>query len=207
MDRSTEQPKVPQGRRTQTLGKRQAAKWAETDYIVLDTETTGLGADARILEVAVIDRSGSVLLDTMVNPGMTPITPEAQEVHGITREMVRNTPSFFQVWTQQLRDIILNHDIIMAYNADFDIRMIEQSLNRNQQALLELRSAAAGCVMMAYAQYRKDRNPGETRARYSLNHAMQDFQIPREGTEHRALSDALAARKVLETTGQEQRAL
>lgn len=50
---------------------RQAAIDAAAEYlrdcVILDTETTGLH-DAEIVQIAVIDHAGTVLLDTLVNP-------------------------------------------------------------------------------------------------------------------------------------------
>ncbi|MFJ2900325.1 exonuclease domain-containing protein [Streptomyces sp. NPDC087218] len=61
-------------------------------YAILDTETTGLDYDSRIVEIAVTTAAGTVLLDTLVNPG-APIPAEAAAIHGITDVMVADAPS------------------------------------------------------------------------------------------------------------------
>ena len=43
-----------------------ARAWLDADPLILDTETTGLGDDAEVIEVSVIDAHGQVLLDTLV---------------------------------------------------------------------------------------------------------------------------------------------
>ncbi|MCW3664158.1 3'-5' exonuclease, partial [Burkholderia cenocepacia] len=58
-----------------------------TNFILLDTETTGLDESAEIVEIAVIDDAGNVLLNTLVKP-KHPIPNSATAIHGITNAMV-----------------------------------------------------------------------------------------------------------------------
>ena len=41
-----------------------AKDWVSKDFAILDTETTGLGPHARIVEISCIDRDGNVLVDS-----------------------------------------------------------------------------------------------------------------------------------------------
>ncbi|WP_218184224.1 3'-5' exonuclease [Streptomyces sp. PKU-EA00015] len=66
---------------------------APHEYAILDTETTGLEWDAKIVEISVTDGAGSVLLDTLVHPG-GPIPEEATAIHGITDVEVKNADRF-----------------------------------------------------------------------------------------------------------------
>ena len=68
----------------------QAVTWARTMLqprraVVIDCETTDLPGG--VCEVAVVDTTGRVLLNCLVNPGR-PISPEAQRVHNISDRMV-----------------------------------------------------------------------------------------------------------------------
>ena len=84
---------------------------------VLDTETTGLGDDARIVDIGVVDAAtGIVLLSTLVNPGR-PIPAEATAVHHIADADVVDAPS----WGQVLSDLeaTLGFREIVAYHARF----------------------------------------------------------------------------------------
>ena len=49
----------------------------------LDTETTGLDNGAQIIEIAIIDGTGDVMVDLRLKPSV-PIDERAQEVHGIS---------------------------------------------------------------------------------------------------------------------------
>lgn len=49
-----------------------------------------------LLEVAVVDESGAVLLDTLVRPRRRQAWPEAQAVHGIRPEDVASAPNWRQ---------------------------------------------------------------------------------------------------------------
>jgi DNA polymerase-3 subunit epsilon len=50
-----------------------ACAWLATNALILDTETTGLDDDAEVVELAVIDCAGTVLLDS--KRSMNPILP------------------------------------------------------------------------------------------------------------------------------------
>jgi len=101
-------------------------KWLQHKdlYVILDTETTGLGPDAEILEVAVLDLDGNVLFDSLVKP--KGIIPEhVSNIHGITADTVIDAPTFAEIFLDL--DAILNNRCFLAYNSDFDARMIDQT--------------------------------------------------------------------------------
>ena len=55
--------------------------------VYLDTETTGLDKTAEIVEIAVVDDAGQILINQLVRPSK-PIPAEVTLLHGITNEMV-----------------------------------------------------------------------------------------------------------------------
>jgi len=95
-------------------------------FHVFDTETTGLGPSAEICEICVMDRDGTVLVDTLVKP-MGPITEGAFNVHGISEAEVKDAPSWRDV-AEQIQHIS-NGNVAVAYNAKFDINLMIQSSN------------------------------------------------------------------------------
>lgn len=97
----------------------------QSGFVVLDTETTGLGNVDEILQIAVVDSDGRVLLNSLVRPCVAERWPEATRVHGITPEMVAESPPFSDI-VEELRDALAGR-VVCIYNADYDVRMLKQS--------------------------------------------------------------------------------
>ena len=87
--------------------------------VYLDTETTGLSANAgaKIVEVAIVDDSGRTLLNTLVDPRVT-IPWQATSVHGITNDMVGGMPNLNSLMPQ-IRETITGETVVI-YNSTFD---------------------------------------------------------------------------------------
>lgn len=100
----------------------------KTQYCIVDTETTGLGKTDKVVEIAIIDLDGKILLNTLVNPNKK-IHWAAEKVHGISDSMVQNAPDVREI-ARKVNEILKNR-IMIAYNAKFDARMIKQSFNLN----------------------------------------------------------------------------
>jgi len=99
-------------------------KWLKSNYVIIDTETTGLGAHAEIIEIAIINMRGEVLLDTLVKPTRA-IPPDVTEINHITNEMVANAPAWCDVFPKVLA--IISSQKWLAWNSGFDARMMEQT--------------------------------------------------------------------------------
>ena len=132
--------------------RRRAAAWAlqrlvRRDFVVVDTETTGLGSDDQVLEVAVVDPSGKVLVDQLVRP-TCPIHPRATAVHGYDALALATAPTFLQV-LPELR-ASLGGALAIAYNAPFDERLLRQSAAVWDAEPVE---TTWECAMRWYAQY------------------------------------------------------
>ena len=172
------------------------AQWADSNYLVLDTETTGLTHKSRIVEVAIIDKEGEVLLNTLVNPGRTPIQAAAAKIHGITRDDVRDKPTFTELWPQ-LSAILDAHDLVLTYNADFDFRLMQQSLE-DEDAAQSLNKVPKGCIMKTYTNWWRLQGPENESTGYrSLNNAAEECRVRVQADIHRAVEDCEVARQVL----------
>ena len=54
--------------RDRLMAVKKAREWTSTNFVILDTETTGLDDMGRIVELSCIDREGIVLVNSLVNP-------------------------------------------------------------------------------------------------------------------------------------------
>lgn len=72
---------------------RDAAHLLTLNPLFVDTETTGLDADAEIIELAVLDMNGTVLLETLVKP-VDAVPPQATAVHGLTDVDLVDAPAW-----------------------------------------------------------------------------------------------------------------
>ena len=101
-----------------------AQKALQKNIVVLDTETTGLGPGAEIIEISCVGRDGEILLDTMVQPTQ-PIEPETQEVNGILQQDLADWPPM-EIVMDRLEPILAAADVVASYNLAFDHRLLQQ---------------------------------------------------------------------------------
>ena len=159
-----------------------AVKWAIeqlalNDWVILDTETTGL-YDAEIVEIAVIDRTGQTLLDTFIKPTI-PIPPETTAIHGITDAMVATAPTFPEVYPRI--DAALKDKRVLIYNSAFDIKILNYCCRLHDLPSLML-TKRSDCLMEWVAQWNGN---------WSYYHSYYRY-VPLSGG-HRALGDCIAA--------------
>jgi DNA polymerase-3 subunit epsilon len=154
------------------------------DVVFLDTETTGLGNDSEIIEIAAIDRNGSVLVNSYVEPSR-PIPYEASAVHGIFDHHVAKAPRWNEIYTQIATTC--QDRLVIVYNAEYDSRLIEQTCRLGGTCSVR---AIYRCAMQAYACYYSGM-ASRIRPRYhKLQSAASAFML--EIPDHRALGDAQA---------------
>lgn len=195
---------------TQTdLSDRQAAAlWAyelvhsADGFVVLDTETTGLDRDRRdeACQIAIVDHTGAVLLDTLVRPTL-PIDPGAAAVHGITDEMVKDAPPFLEVWP--LVQAALQDRTLTIYNWQYDVGILHNMLMRaglfmTPQGDFGYRDGT--CAMEQYAAFYGDWNSRYHSYRWQkLTAACVQMRVsPVDAPPHSALGDCLRALRVIE---------
>jgi DNA polymerase-3 subunit epsilon len=160
--------------------------------VYLDTETTGLDQNAEIVQIAVVDDAGGILLDEFVRPSR-PIPPEVIPLHGITDEMVAGAKSWPSLWPT-VRGFILGRTIGI-YNAEFDVRMMRQSLERYRLPWRETLNTLD--ILNLFSEYRAEWDPiRRSLRRFRLEDAGRFFNISLPNS-HRAAADALLARAVL----------
>lgn len=104
-------------------------------YVVLDTETTGLDPNHghRIVEIGCVEVLGRQItgnnFHTYLNPERD-IDPDAERVHGLSRDFLSDHPVFAQQ-AQEFLDFVRGATVII-HNAAFDIRFLDAELERLQ---------------------------------------------------------------------------
>ena len=95
-------------------------------YIIIDTETTGFHPydGDELLQVSIIDTDGNVLFDEYFKPQHRTEWKEAEQVNGISPEMVADCPAISEK-ISEINAIIENSDTIIGYNTQFDIGFLK----------------------------------------------------------------------------------
>jgi len=93
-------------------------------YIFGDTETTGLGKDAGIVEISWVETDENFNeVDrhySLINPEK-PIQPGAMGAHGITEAMVADSPTISEFMEEAGYPLDVDCGVLVAHNAAFDI--------------------------------------------------------------------------------------
>lgn len=176
-----------------TLAADTALQWLEADPLFIDTETTGFSVQDEICEIAILDLKGRLLLNTLVKPSR-PIDQRVTDVHGITNAMVADAPSFRDLVKTLPR--LLHGRTLIAYNADYDARLLRQSCFENE-IFLSL-SNHWHCAMKLYAMFHG--TPGRYVGEYAwhtLSRAAAHQDLVPDSTLHRALADAALCRRLV----------
>jgi DNA polymerase III subunit epsilon len=138
---------------------RWAREWvAEGNFVVLDTETTGIDNRRDVpVQIAIVDAEGNTLLDTLVHPGTVPISSGALAVHGITPDMMIGAPTWDDVFPQ-LKAACKDKQVII-YNFEFDYAMICNAVRSLIYTNVPFDYGLdEGCAMLKYAQFHGEWN-------------------------------------------------
>jgi DNA polymerase III subunit epsilon len=162
-----------------------AGQWARdllagADFVVLDSETTGLEAGDQVLQLGIVDVQGSVLMETLIRPTCA-ITPAAGRIHGITAQQVAGAPTMADIWPHLLA-ILAQAQTIVIYNVQFDLPRLKAGLEPFRLQLPAAIEERCQCAMLKYAEW-----CGE----WSAFHGNYRWQrLP--GGDHSAVGDARA---------------
>jgi len=168
-----------------------AIEWARdlmisSNFVVFDSETTGLSSPVDFVEIAVVDSAGQTLFDSLLKPSCR-IEPRARAVHGHSAKSLSSAPRFFEVYPDLLE--VLCRRRVVVFNASYDRRVWDTVIRH-----LGARGALAGelprweCAMRQYARF-----VGEPAKRGG---GYRPQKLP--GGDHTALGDALATLRLIE---------
>ena len=172
--------------------------------IVLDTETTGLEVEKghRVIELGCVELVNRRRTHRTLHHYLQPdreIDPGAQEVHGISSEMLAGKPRFAEI-AREFVDFVSDAQLVI-HNADFDVGFLN--------AELQLLAAGGGgaaesipnlCTVVDTLTLARRLHPGQ---RNSLDALCKRYSVDNTGREfHSALLDAqLLADVYLAMTG------
>lgn len=162
--------------------------------VIFDLETTGVDTyTARIVEIAAvkIGTDGSVLekFETLVNPGQD-IPFKATSIHGISNEMVKSSPRFFEI-VKQVSTLMEGCDVGGFNVISYDWPLLTAEVARSGQPFP---IPGIGCLVDAIPIFRTHK----LKAPHTLD-AAWDFYCPEKvrPTAHRAMGDVRATYAVL----------
>jgi DNA polymerase III subunit epsilon len=178
-----------------------STEWSRTilkdeRWCILDTETTGLSNNAEIVQIGILCSSGEEY-QTLVKPTIE-IEIGASRIHGIHDEDIVQALPFEQVFLDVWK-LLRDRDVII-YNAEFDLKVIRNSLKARGIQIAFPTSDRRGCriftnggsihcAMQYYSQYVGEWNE------YYGNYKWQ--KLP--GGDHSALGDCKATLEVIKS--------
>lgn len=96
------------------------------DFVVIDFETTGLDPESNeILQVSIIDNESNVLINKYCKPINLTEWEEAEEIHHITPDKVKNEKPF-ECYIDRVKEILESANTVVIYNAAFEIEFLKK---------------------------------------------------------------------------------
>ena len=171
--------------------------------IVLDTETTGFDATKgdRLIEIGCVELYNRIPtgqeFHRFVNPERD-VPAEAQAVHGISTEFLKDKPLFAQIADEFLA--FIGEDVLVIHNAPFDVGFLSAELARIGRPPLMM-SRVVDTLALARRQHPAGPNSLDALCkRYSVDNSQR--------TKHGALMDSLLLAEVyVELLGERQATL
>lgn len=157
-------------------------------YAIIDIETSGGNhKNGKITEIAIYKHDGEKIVDefvSLVNPE-TKIDWYVRKLTGITDDMVKDAPKFYEV-ARQVVDITKGC-VFIAHNVDFDYGFIKEEFKKLNYHYKRKK--------LCTVQLSRKLLPGKQS--YSLGKLCKEIGIELEDR-HRAAGDALATVKLFE---------
>ena len=139
-------------------------------YYLVDCETTGVGADDKVCEVAWAEINEDHELQaegySLINPGK-PIHYAASAVNGITDAMVADAPTLAEYMASVGEPLAGEYVVFVAHNAPFDMRFLKDHLHTDVKMLCTLK-----CARLLY--------PDAANHKQGTMAAMMGITVPRE---------------------------
>ncbi len=175
--------------------KQKSSEWAEQRLsdpktVVIDCETTGIlrnDPNTEIVQLTVTNVAARPLFSMLIKPAQ-PMRDELVNIHGISNEMVMDSPIFPQV--AKLISFILEGKHVVAYNADFDVALLVHLYKKYD--IPAPKFSGASCCMDRYSEWKGEWNEGKEGIRWQKLPNLSGMPA------HDALSDCVSTIRVME---------
>lgn len=107
--------------------------------MILDTETTGIGENDRIIQLGyMVLGAKEIEVHNEYCSSDVPINFMAMEVHGITPDMIEGKPSCVDSEAyKRLCELNSSDNYLIIHNADFDVGMLEKEGFKNKMQVID----------------------------------------------------------------------
>ena len=161
--------------------------------LFFDLELTGFYDHDEILSVTIYNALGEKLMDTLVRPVHTKKWKRTEKIHGITPDMVTDSPTLEDI-TPEIKRLFADAENIIAYGVSTDYSHIRKIYDTEREQA-ELKHKIRDCAQ-EFVRYIQEHRPDVTHA--SLTDAMACFEIDWDGIAHTSIADTIGCLKVWE---------
>ncbi|MEA2073777.1 MAG: exonuclease domain-containing protein [Campylobacterota bacterium] len=108
-------------------------------YIILDTETTGVSENDRVIQLGyIVLGTNPIEVHNEFNSSDIPISFGAMEVHGITPDLLQDKPICVETSAyKRLQELNTHDNYLIIHNAPFDIKMLEKEGFSTQMKVID----------------------------------------------------------------------
>ena len=184
------------------VGRQVGGRWLDGAVVGFDTETTGVDVETdRIVTAAVVRREGpsTSVTSWLIDPGV-PIPEAASAIHGVTTEHAsrhgRPPVAALDEIAVELADALLHHEPVVAFNACYDLSLLDAELRRH--GLPTLPDRLGGPVRVVLDPLVLDRHLDRyRRGKRRLGNLCDHYEVTAAADLHAADVDVLATLDVL----------
>ena len=144
-----------------------------------------------IISISITNALGEVIMDTLVKPVRNKKWKRTEKIHGITPEMVQDSPTLEEL-TPRIKEIFAECDNLIAYGVSTDYSHIKYIYET--QAEREALHDKTRCCANEFVRYIHEHRPDVVHA--SLVDAMDTMGIAWDGIPHTSIADTIACQKV-----------
>ncbi len=167
----------------------------QTQPVFMHCKTTGAGETAEVVEIAILDSAGTMLVDELVKPKRH-IRQSATDEHGITDEMITFAPRWAEILPKVEEMLVRKRVCVYDLTSELQALRTSHQNNLNRWAIDEEKFIS---LMDMFSRYKNERDPQTGGlVTYSLEEAAKQLGIDIEIIAYRrAHEDAWLLRAVL----------